>query len=173
MSTPSIYVLDTSVFTTAARFYYAFDILPEFWGHLMEEASKGRIISIDRVYDELVRYKDRLAQWAKREFRTYFASTRDDPTVLVAYRDVVAWVSHQDQYKEAAKTEFARADNADAWVIAYARAKACSLVTQEKFNPDKRNKVPIPNVCRALGITCLDTFELLRQLGIKMGSSQA
>ena len=64
-----------------------------------------------------------------------------------------------------AKTEFA--SGADGWLIAYAKVNDCVLVTQEVLRPNVKNKVPIPNVCRAFSVPYIDTFEMIRALGIK------
>lgn len=53
-------VLDADVFMTAARSYYAFDVAPAFWDGLVREASNGRLLSIDRVKDEIQRGRDDL-----------------------------------------------------------------------------------------------------------------
>lgn len=39
-----------------------------------------------------------------------------------------------------------------------------TLVTHEKPNPDIRRKLPIPNVCDALGSPYVEAFEMLRKL---------
>jgi hypothetical protein len=38
------------------------------------------------------------------------------------------------------------------------------LVAMEEFNPDKKNKVPIPNVCRTFEVECINIFSVLREL---------
>ena len=68
---------------------------------------------------------------------------------------------------ENTKDEFSRADNADAWTIAYASTHNCVLVTQEVLNDNIRRKIPIPNVCAAFNVKYIDTFTLLRELNFK------
>ena len=165
MTTPPIYVLDANVFIEAARRYYAFDIAPAFWRALVEHAEDGRLRSIDRVKDEIVRGNDELKTWANSDFHERFVPTTDED-VIEAYRRVIAWVHEQSQFNDAAKAEFA--DGADGWVIAYAMAKECVVVTHEQFNPDIRRKVPIPNVCREFGVQHVDTFQMLRDLRVRL-----
>lgn len=43
------------------------------------------------------------------------------------------------------------------------------VVTLEKFDPQVRRKIPIPNVCQAFGVRFIDTFGLLRTLGVRLG----
>lgn len=84
--------------------------------------------------------------------------------VIAAYAEAIAWVVAQAQFSEAAKAEFGADENADAWVIAFAKAMDATVVTHEKPNPAIRRKVPIPNVCDALKVPYVDTFEMLRKL---------
>jgi hypothetical protein len=125
-------------------------------------------VSIDRVKNEIDRGKDALADWATRDFSSWFVSTAD-LSVLNAYRAIMIWTQTQGQFSEEARAEFAEADNADAWIIAYANANGHTVVTQEKYNPETRNRIPIPNVCRAFDVPYVDVFEMLRQLGARLG----
>lgn len=165
MNPTPVFLLDTNVFIEAAKRYYAFDIVPGFWDMLIEKAKDGHILSIDRVKEELLRGRDKLSKWANGQFHSHFVSTKDQ-AVLDAYRKIIQWAYNQPQFKEGAKKDFARADNADAWLVAYAKAKSCVVVTEEKFNPDIKRKIPIPNVCEAFGVRYVDTFEMLRQVGV-------
>jgi hypothetical protein len=80
----------------------------------------------------------------------------------------MTWVQGQDQFSDAAKADFAR--GADGWLVAYAKAKGCIVVTLETINPDIKRKVPIPNVCQVFGVQFVDTFEMLRRLGVQLTS---
>jgi hypothetical protein len=51
--------------------------------------------------------------------------------------------------------------------VAYAKVKGCFVVTHETLAPDAKRKVPIPNVCRAFNVPFVDTFEMLRTLGVR------
>ena len=163
-----LYVLDTNVFIEAARRYYAFDIVPSFWTALVVHAQAARLISIDRVKDELDRGKDDLDAWACSYFAAHFVSTNEDP-IIAAYRQLMGWAYSQSQFSNPAKAEFAAADNADAWVVAYAMVKGCTVVIHEGYDPQIKRKIPIPNVCRAVGAKYVDTFTMLRDLGVKLG----
>ncbi len=77
----------------------------------------------------------------------------------------MGWVQAQDQFSDAAKADFAA--GADGWLVAYARAKEHIVVTHEVLDPSIRRKVPIPNVCEAFNMEYRDTFEMLRQLGVR------
>ena len=135
-----IYILDTSVLIQAHRVYYSFDIAPAFWNFLIESVKTDKIVSVDRVNDEILKGNDELADWVRNDFSFAFENTKD---------------------------EFSRADNADAWTIAYASTHNCVLVTQEVLNNNIRRKIPIPNVCVAFDVKYIDTFTLLRELNFK------
>lgn len=168
MSASPVYLLDTNVFIEAARRYYAFDIAPAFWQSLIDLAADGRVVSIDRVKAEIDRGKDDLTTWVNSNFHETFATT-SDPDVLTVYRDIITWAQAQTQFTDAAKAEFALANNADAWVVAYAAAKSCIVVTHEQLDPNVRRKIPIPNACQAFNVSYVDTFQMLRALGVRLG----
>jgi hypothetical protein len=82
---------------------------------------------------------------------------------------MMIWSQSQNQFKNEAKAEFARADNADAWVVAFAKAKNYIVVTHEQFDPNARRRIMIPNVCQSFGVAYVDTFQMLRALGVRLG----
>ncbi|HHY35074.1 MAG TPA: DUF4411 family protein [Firmicutes bacterium] len=159
------YVLDANVFIEAAERYYAFDLVPAFWNVLVEQAAKGRVLSIDRVRQEITRCNNSLADWANKEFQNWFARS-DEQRVIRAYQDIMTWVYHQNQFFDSAKYEFA--SGADGWLVAYGKAHGHVVVTHEQFRRDIRRRIPIPNVCVAFGVPFVDTFTMLRQLGVKL-----
>jgi len=168
VTAPRRYVLDCNVFTEAARRYYAFDLVPSFWQALVTHAKNGRLESTDRVKDEIDRGNDPLKEWANSVFHPWFIST-NQTDVIQAYGQLMVWADEQRQFDRAAKAEFSREDNADAWVVAYAKAKGRVVVTHEMPNPEVRKRIPIPNVCEAFAVEYVDTFQMLRDLGARLG----
>lgn len=166
MGKEEIYLLDANVFIEASRRYYAFDIAPSFWEALLDFAKKGKLISIDRVKNELLRGKDELSKWAKGKFSPWFRST-DNDSVLANYRKVIEWAENHLQFTQEAKNELYKADNADAWLVAYALCNGNVIVTHEVYNHEVKKKIPIPNICDDFGIDYIDTFEMLRRLNFK------
>ncbi|RLF98855.1 DUF4411 domain-containing protein [Thermococci archaeon] len=166
MPNSSKYVLDTSVFIEAHRNYYPFDFARPFWDGLIHFAKEDRIVSIDRVYDEIMRGRDQddpLKKWAKEEFSPFFDNTETEE-ILSNYRLIINWAIKQPQYFKSAQEEFAQEENADAWIVAYALTYTCIVVTQEVYNRERKNKIPIPNVCVAFKVPYINTYELLRRL---------
>jgi uncharacterized protein DUF4411 len=167
VSVPPRYLLDANVFIEAVRRYYAFDLVPAFWQALIDLASAQRVLSIDRVKRELENQEDDLAQWARDSFHPYFVPT-SDADIIDAYAQVMAWAQSQRQYSAAAQAEFADGRNADAWLVAYASVRRCTIVTHEQPAPDSRNHIKLPDACRPFGVACTDTFGMLRALGVRL-----
>lgn len=165
----NLYVLDANVFINAHRGYYGFQIVPSFWDTLIDLANDSKICSIDRIQDEIVnplsQDPDELHEWTAENFRNYFEGT-DATDVLLAYSQIQQWANDNSQFTPAAKEEFAR--NADAWIIAYSKAKGHTLVTHEVNNPQSRRRILIPVVCEVFGVNYVNTFEMLRELEVKL-----
>lgn len=47
------------------------------------------------------------------------------------------------------------------------KAEGLIIVTDELYDADIRKKVKIPNVCRQFAVECINTFAMLRELGIR------
>jgi len=166
MSSNYTFVIDTSVFIEAYKRYYSFDIAPSFWNALVQHAESGHIISIDRVKQEMNSFhkEDELSKWANEHFVEWFEPT-DKPEVISTYGHIITWAVQQDQYYDAAKNEFASA--ADSWLIAFAKTYNFTVVTHEQFDPNSKRRILIPNVCHAFNVPYVDTFDMLRCLGVK------
>lgn len=162
---PTTHVLDTNIFIEAARRYYPFDICPGFWSCLLHYSQTQRIVSVDRVWDEIQPGKDELTDWVTTTMtKSPFAST-STPEVVAEFGAMMQWVQNNNQFTVAAKSEFARV--ADGWVVAYAKAHDLVVVTHEVYIADVKKKVPMPNVCREFGVPYQDTFEFLRALDVR------
>ena len=157
-------VLDANVYISAHRNYYGLHLCPGFWSCLIHFCHEGRILSIDRVRDELVDHEDPLSQWVKNAPIELFTSSLED-AVTVSYREVMAWVYANTQFSLQAKNEFSR--GADGWLVAYARAHDAILVTLERYAAEAKRRVPLPNVCEQFGVLRMDTFEMLSELGVR------
>lgn len=165
MTQHPVFLLDANVFIESAKRYYAFPIVPGYWDGLILHAEGGPVRSIDRVKAEIDRGKDELKTWVNENFEDWFEST-NQPDVIAAYRTVMTWAQGQKQYTPAAQAEFARA--ADGWLIAHALAKKYVVVSDEYFDPNIKKKIKIPNVCRGLRVSYLNTFEMLHALKVQL-----
>lgn len=159
------YLLDANVFIQAARQYYAFDIVPSFWEKLIEKAREGRVASIDRVKLEIDKGKDYLTEWVNKHFSSWFIPTSSEE-IIYEFRKIIRWVNNQGRYTNAAKDDFA--GSADGWLVACAIVNGCNVVTQEQLDNTIRRKIKIPNICKNFDVRWIDTFNMLRELGVKL-----
>jgi hypothetical protein len=157
------YLLDTNIFVQASRTYYSFNFAPGFWDKLVAYGEQGKIISIDKVLNELNDGDDQLKVWANSAFNKYF-KTSESGEIALEYSNLVNWVYKNPVYLPSAKDHFMEDDNADAWVIAYAKVHNLVLVTEEKSNPASQRSVMIPDVCNAFGVQYCHPFKMLEEL---------
>ena len=156
------YLLDANIFIAAWRVHYPIDLHPGFWECLERFWREKRLLSIDRVGDEINSPKE-LVDWLRQNWRGAFASTRH-PEIAMVFSEMQAWVQSNAQFMPAAKHEFAR--TADGWLAAYAKVHNAIVVTNEVHNEDTRKKVPLPNLCRQFDIEYCNTNDMLRGLGV-------
>ena len=162
----SVYVVDSNFFIQAHRSSYPFDIATSFWNKIIRLAENGTIISIDKVKNEIFKNDDELKQWCEINLPDNFF--RDSSTIISEYKIIASWAaSKTNQYLPNALSEFLDADEADAWLIAYALTDKSNyiIVTHELSEPNRKNKIKIPDVCIVHGISYCNTIEMLRQLG--------
>jgi hypothetical protein len=84
------------------------------------------------------------------------------------YSAVSFWAaSKASHYLPNAISEFLAADEADAFLIAYALADYQNriIVTQERSQQEIKRKIKIPEPCDDLGVSYINTIEMFRQLG--------
>jgi len=162
MATRPRYLLDANVLMEAKRRYYRFDLCPGFWECIAWHHKQGTIASIDKVREEIESGKDDLSQWVKRECpKSFFAATTDSK-VAEWYGKAIVWVQSQKHYLPEAMSKFAA--DADGWLIAYAKQNGFVVVTHEVPAPESRTEVKIPDVCKALDVPYIDTFDMLETL---------
>ncbi|MNG04530.1 hypothetical protein D3C84_876660 [compost metagenome] len=71
------------------------------------------------------------------------------------------WTAANTHFKEAAKIEFARSDIADAFLIATAMAYGQDIITHELSNPDRKNKIQIPDAAANFGVKTHFVYDVL------------
>ena len=158
------FVIDSNVLITAKNSYYAFDLCPSFWNWLVATIHNRQIMIIDRVRDELLAGNDNLANWVRSQVSGLHVPS-GDASVVTAFSQMMNWVQQNQMFTNEAKVEFA--SKADGWIAAYASVNHLTVVTLETFDPNIKVRVKLPNVCRQFNIDYINTFELLRRLGIR------
>ncbi|RMG25114.1 MAG: DUF4411 family protein [Bacteroidetes bacterium] len=160
-----IYVADSNFFIQAHRANYPLDIVVSFWNKVKQLADQGIIISIDKVKKELFDQNDELETWCRENLPPYFFKSSDD--TISYYTQVCEWaVSRNSHYLPRAIDEFLDAEEADAFLVGFALADPANrmIVTQEISQPNRRNKIKIPEACDALNIRYINTIGMFRAL---------
>ena len=117
-------------------------------------ARNGEILIIDEVFRELERKDDEFYKWVKQ---------RDAMIVSIGeevQRHVVDIVAKHPRLVDTKKNRSA----CDPWVIALARVRGLTVVTGEKATGNLK-KPKIPDVCRNLGVPCLEIVDFFREQG--------
>lgn len=151
------YLLDANVFITAKNLHYGLDFCPAFWDWLAEANADGRVLSIEKVGDELLALADDLSVWADAMGASFFVPP--DPSVLAAMAAVSTWANSQE-YTSAAVHVFLQ--GADYWLIAHALAGRHVVVTHERPSTSV-HKIKIPDACVGLRVKPMTPFEMLRR----------
>lgn len=162
------YLLDANVFITAYRQYYGFDIAPSFWQMLQKFGDSKQVVSLKIVKNELcpskkIVDKDALQQWIEDDFTCEFHAFQEKE-VIQTFGQLVNSIENSTVYSDAAKEEVSLGKIADPWLVSYAKVHDYTLVTLEVYNPDIKRKVPMPNMCKLLGVKYINTFDMIRQL---------
>lgn len=161
-----MYVLDSNVFIEAKNRYYGFDIAPGFWEWLEHSYATGIICSFKPVYDELTTGDDELANWVNlKSHKGIFTAIDGDQATSDFVRQILTWLKSEN-YDSSAMRDFA--EIADSFLIAFAAAHGYTVVTHERPAPNSRNKIKIPDVCKAFGVKYCDTFTMFRSTGAQL-----
>ncbi len=150
------YLLDSNVFIQAKNLHYGFDFCPAFWDWIERENAAGRVLSIEKVGDELKAGADELSKWAALRGSQLFVAP--DQQLLTSLPLVSNWVSGQ-RYSQSAVSTFLQV--ADYYLVGHALAHGDTVVTHE-VPTTSLNKVKIPDVCIGMGVKCMTPYEMLR-----------
>ena len=162
------YLLDANVLIDARRDYYPPDRVPEFWQWLVDMGMEGRVRIPREIFDDIVSGTDELVDWPK-----------DNRQWLVldeyAAKGLVTYVTEQAYAIDLADDEIEKIGS-DAFLIAHALADTGSrcVVTTESSKPSRvRANRHVPDVCKDLGVKCIDTFGLIRELDFRTSRKMA
>ena len=153
--------LDSNVFIEGKKGPYGFDIAPRFWNLIDELIEDGRIACPVHVHQELLEGQDEIEEWAKkRRHSGLFVDPTD--AVQEEFVEIASYVTERYRNKFNIRRFLGRANP---WVIAHAITDKSTVVTLETRVPSNSQKVKIPNVCEHFTFECVNTYEMLRQLG--------
>ena len=151
------YLLDANVFIAAKNLHYGLDFCPAFWDWLVVNNKAGRVLSVEKVGDEVEAVGDELSEWAAGRGDGFFL--RPDVSVLPAMAEVSAWANGQ-AYEPAAVSTFLQV--ADYYLVAQARAGGHTVVTHEVPSVSIR-RIKIPDACIGISIKCMTPYQMLRR----------
>jgi hypothetical protein len=156
------YLLDSNTYIEAKNRYYGMDICPAYWDWLDKQVGEGAIASIDMIGKELKAGNDELAIWVADRPAHFIRNDDENTQAMVA--EIVQWIMEGD-YNQGNRDNFLA--KADPWIIAKAKIIGAVVVTHEAQAAANTRKIKVPNVCRQFGVTCLNTFQFLRDLNAR------
>jgi Domain of unknown function (DUF4411) len=150
------YVFDTNSLSELNAYYP--DIFKAFWARLNALVAAEEVISTREVRAELENSgREHVIKWAKAHnamFTTPSAAETEFVGRIFSVAHFRALIGQKAQQRGTPV--------ADPFVIACARVKSGSVVSQEKLKP---NAAKIPNVCAHFKIPCIDLEEFMREQG--------
>ena len=172
-----LYLLDTSVLIDAKNKYYPLERIPQFWNWLVYQSLAGHIklppqvigevLGPDRAAEEPV---DTLAEWVQTN-RAVLELIEELPSDILSR----TYEQGYDTAPEELTAVDPLSEPADPFLIAFALASPDDrrVVTMENLQyvgttlPKPGNR-RIPLVCELLGVRCINTFALIRELDFRI-----
>ena len=153
----AMYSFDTSVFMDWQARYYPPDVFVSLVGKIEEMIVSGGCSAVELVKEEIDAVgTPELRTWAKKHPMLFVPL---DPLVQVEATGI------ESRYPDLTDPK-SLYQSADAYVIALAKVKNGVVVSQETSAAEKRNAKRthyIPDVCRDLGIPCINLLGLMRR----------
>lgn len=164
---PGATIVDSNIFIQAKNFFYRFDFCQGFWDWMLAAHQAGHLYSCKKVRAELLNGNatDPARIWAQSLPQEFFLDDEQDGGVMQHYAHLMQW-SIGTNFTPLAKADFAHPDKADAFLIAVALKHGLRIATHEKFDPNIRKKILIPNAAQAHGVATEYVFDLLTRLAL-------
>ena len=116
--------------------------------------------------DEIDKGGDELTDWIHDNAPKGFF-LQEDAEVMKKLAETIEWAETcAVNFSQSAILGYTNV--ADSYLVATASAKNMVLVTYEKSNPQRRNRVMIPDTCNAIGARCCDLNTMLREQKIRL-----
>ncbi len=146
------YSIDTSALLDGWRRYYPPDVFPDVWTGFEELIEAGDLAATEEVLGELEKKDDEVFAWVKGHKARF--SIPIDRRIQEKVIELLA--EHERLVKSHSRS------GADPFVIGLAMVEGATVVSGERSS-DSPAKPRIPDVCRALGVPCIDLVGLFRQ----------
>lgn len=173
-----LYLLDANVLITAHDDYYPIDRIPQFWEWIIDNTKQGHLkmpfemiaeVKAGQPKRDAENQDDELLRWLRinnHEKDLQLDASADQVAVNRVFKDGYELPTPSlDELNKIRK---------DPLLISYAlRGEHTTIVTLEAKQENatdemKKHKRKIPFVCRKLGIRCIDTFDLIRELDFRI-----
>lgn len=154
-----IYVFDTSSIRSLQHFYPS--VFKTIWDGLDSLIQQKTLISPREVWNELERQNisDDVLAWAKQSKRIFTTPS----SVELQFVAQIFQIKHfQNLIGEQQRLKGTPV--ADPFVIACAKIKGGTVVTEEQLKP---NAAKIPSVCAHFNVSCIDLERFMQQQGWK------
>lgn len=157
------YSFDANVLITISLDRYPRDIFPSFWIQLEKFIDSWRLKVIEFVWrevkgnsgDDFKSFEDKvcvkiqdLSSEEQEEIQGLVVQIlTETPTILDSNKNQIkSW--------------------GDPWIVAHWKLHDITIVSEERSDPIKKNKVP--DICNKMDVRCIKLLEFLRELGWKM-----
>jgi hypothetical protein len=151
-----IYIFDNDALRVLSHYYP--DTFKSLWQNIDDMIAKGEFLSVKEVHHEIEKKLPALGfmeEWIKRQKHIFCVPSIEE----MQFVGEIFKIAHFQQ--SMGQNEILRGDpHADAFLVASAKIRGGTVVTQEKWKPQAAK---IPNVCQHFGVPCINTEEFLKQ----------
>ena len=153
------YCLDANVLIQAWQKYYAPNVCPTYWDMLNNFGKVDKLFIPQSVHDEITRTEDDLSKWLKS---SNIPIRKIDENVTKCLQDIY----NTNPIHKLLVDNTKQRSIADPWIIAHAINEKAVVVTKEEKVTANSKRIKIPNVCDNMKVSCIDDFQLIRELGL-------
>ena len=160
-----MYLVDSSCFIAASRYFYPIDIALSFWNKIAELAQNHAFYSIDKVKDEIKINEDDLSVWCSEKLPDDFFISTETEAVYTKYADLVNWAQSLG-ITQRGVNKFIDGSKADIYFVAFASLSPDehTVVTEETSAENAKRDIKLPDACKAFGIRSINFMQMLREL---------
>lgn len=164
-----MYLLDSNIYINFYDRYYRMTFFPTFWMRLVNILN-SKVVIPDIVVSET--YQDEnFSKWLKDNYKGDYLKHGE---FAQSWSEVINYVDSCGYYKSEAIMSDRGWGNvriADPWLIAIAKEKGYTIVTDEIKNPNLNLKNPsksvkIPDVCHGMGVRCITMNQFFEKVGL-------
>lgn len=158
---PRLYAVDTNIYMDWQARHYPTDVFSTLIGRIDGLIAEGRFCSPALVHEELDAVgTSELSEWADDRIPVWVPTADILHAALAIQSRFPGMLDPKAEYEEA-----------DAYVIALAQQRDGIVVSSETPAAEKRRprrELFVPDVCRELGIPCINLLGLMRREGWKL-----